>query len=350
MSKQILVLILLGLLLTEVHSDDNASDVRAPAKCKKPNGKIGQTKVKGCSTNICKKSDGGGAAWAECPRPASDENVNQGMQSITSLLKEVLTNLGDTFDTSVNNELKVITDLLQGPLFRPIVTLLREILENMGNPFDVSINNELKVITDFLVGSVTKEFEKITELLHEVIRILGPPTTSMMPSTTASSGLRVVFEKIEEFAIEKDNLLGTLPFLGKQFRIVFDLFVSSFSRPSNILHFTIGGNGGHGDRTPAFFRTENERIYIASAINGTSSGIYIDETLPVGQWNKIEMSQILSDNAFIFSYRVNGVDYWNPENEQPKSFTDVLMYASDNFYDAPEDGKIRNFIVETMDD
>ena len=51
--------------------------------------------MKGCSTNICKKSEEGGAAWEECPRPATHENVNKEMASVISLLTGIIRNLGN---------------------------------------------------------------------------------------------------------------------------------------------------------------------------------------------------------------------------------------------------------------
>jgi hypothetical protein len=51
----------------------------------------------------------------------------------------------------------------------------------------------------------------------------------------------------------------------------------------------------------------------------------------------------------MFSFKVNGVDYWTTVNTQPEKFDDVLMYASNPWYD-PAHAKIRALTVETIND
>jgi len=332
MSKLFLVLVLLVLLMTGVHSDDdpNKSDVRASARCKNPNGKIGQMKIKGCSSNVCKKNNGGGASWKECPRPATSENVNKEMTSLRSLLTGILTNLGNTFDVSVNNELKVITELLQGPLLKPIVTLLTEILENLGNPFNGSVNNELKVITNLLIGSVSDEFKKITKLLQEVIRILGPPTTSTVPSTSKSTtatlgqlvnpvvlltGGHIPNNSKSDVSVEVYSPLGTC---NKELE---DLPYKYRDHSANLYIGEIIICGGQQQSTRCLFMDQNQRFVEHSRL-----------PQPMGHDHD---GAVVGDTLSLIGGRYSAiVETWNGSQWETKSFPEIEDQQIDSCIDA----------------
>jgi hypothetical protein len=71
----------------------------------------------------------------------------------------------------------------------------------------------------------------------------------------------------EEMSIRKNNLITTLPFIGKEYKISFDLFVSKFQVSGyhrSVIHFTTGGNHGkYGDRTPGIWII-NKKLSIVS--------------------------------------------------------------------------------------
>ena len=73
-----------------------------------------------------------------------------------------------------------------------------------------------------------------------------------------------------EMGIRINNLVTTLLFIGKEYKISFDLLVSKFQVSGyyrSIIHFTTGINHGkHGDRTPGIWIISN-KLHSASPLN-----------------------------------------------------------------------------------
>jgi hypothetical protein len=73
-----------------------------------------------------------------------------------------------------------------------------------------------------------------------------------------------------EMGIRINNLVTTLPFIGKEYKISFDLLVSKFQVSGyyrSIIHFTTGINHGkHGIRNPGIWIISN-KLHIASPLN-----------------------------------------------------------------------------------
>ena len=74
-----------------------------------------------------------------------------------------------------------------------------------------------------------------------------------------------------EMGIRINNLVTTLPFIGKEYKISFDLFVSKFhvcGYYRSIIHFTTGINYGmYGDITPEIW-VNRKKLHIVSPVNG----------------------------------------------------------------------------------
>ena len=124
-----------------------------------------------------------------------------------------------------------------------------------------------------------------------------------------SCNLPIVFKKAEQFAIQRNNLLGELPFIGKQFIISFQLFItaSAVGELENIIHFTIGGDWQNlGDRTPVLWLTRGMRLYVGSAINRVPD--YNMETsfsLSLNTWHDIEISQLMLGSEVPRKYKIS---------------------------------------------
>ena len=100
--------------------------------------------------------------------------------------------------------------------------------------------------------------------------------------------------------IQKSNLVGTLPSIGKEYQISFDLLVINHHKGTdarNILHITTGGNHGkYGDRIPGIWIWDR-RLSISSALNGNhNSHFQLPTELEEGIWNSLHISQILIDS------------------------------------------------------
>ena len=103
--------------------------------------------------------------------------------------------------------------------------------------------------------------------------------------------------------LEKKMKITVLPYIGREFNISFDLFVSQYTTSSwlSVIHFTIGGNkANYGDRTPALYISPKKKLFVCSAItiNGetiTNYGYYFfhQTVLQVKNWINMEISQTL---------------------------------------------------------
>ena len=105
-----------------------------------------------------------------------------------------------------------------------------------------------------------------------------------------------IFSK--ERAILKDRHIATLPWIEKEYKIKFDLFINKHkSALTSVLHFTTGENiGKYGYRVPALFMNENQKLLVSNAVCGNMDYLYEYNTkLKEDEWVTIELSQILVD-------------------------------------------------------
>jgi len=165
-----------------------------------------------------------------------------------------------------------------------------------------------------------------------------------------SCNLPIVFKKAEQFTIQRNNLLGELPFIGKQFIVSFQLFITAptVGEFENIIHFTIEGDWQNlGDRTPVLWLTKGTRLYVGSAINRVPD--YNMETsfsLSLNTWHDIEISQLMLGSEVFFDLKVDGTGYAGITNFVPSEFSAVKMFAGDPWYMHAK-GNIRNLEVQT---
>ena len=101
-----------------------------------------------------------------------------------------------------------------------------------------------------------------------------------------------------EFIISRNNKLGELSFLGRQFIISFELYLDYIVHQdpcTSVIHFTIGGDHkNYGHRTPAVFSCKNGLV-VVSAIDGKNVHSR-KEILEEGRWYKFFLSQLLIEN------------------------------------------------------
>ena len=153
---------------------------------------------------------------------------------------------------------------------------------------------------------------------------------------------------------QRNNLLGVIPKFSASYSVKFDFNPTRFqSNVTNVLHLTAtGGNCcNYGDRIPAVWfhgssssATKN-RFLICSAINGDgnyclNSGFIV----PRGQWTSVEIRQQKEGNSYKYTVKVGGVLVGSVINRQPKEFSNVKIYGSDNWYNAAQ-GRMRNLVI-----
>ena len=114
----------------------------------------------------------------------------------------------------------------------------------------------------------------------------------------------------EQRPIKKNYHLTTLDYIGKEYKISFEVFVGHFKRLpyQSVIHFT-AGPAYYGQRTPAVWLKPDRKVHVSSSISGIST--YDDICCLVAQkWTKIEISQTLVGGKvgirfYIISYLID---------------------------------------------
>ena len=156
-----------------------------------------------------------------------------------------------------------------------------------------------------------------------------------------------LFSLLDEFNIEEGNLLTTIPVLGKEWRISHDFKPTSYTSggPANSLHLTDGLNDkSYGDRIPAIFFSEDEGMYVGSAINQDWNFGYQHDNPPIDKWTNIVLSQKLHGGIYIYRIEMDGMEIFAVENSNPEQFYNVKVYASKGQAQA---GSIRNITLHS---
>ena len=163
-----------------------------------------------------------------------------------------------------------------------------------------------------------------------------------------------------EHLLKKNNLLGTLPTLAKEWKVTFEFKPESYNRNgfAQILHLTIDGKGiALGERTPALWIYNKDgipKVWIKTALNGKpNEGDLSDRTPPpLNKWSKVEISQVRRFNPlgtqgsyYVFSLVIGGETFEYEENNTPTKFSNVKVFTSSNWY-AAQAGHIRGFKIE----
>ena len=101
---------------------------------------------------------------------------------------------------------------------------------------------------------------------------------------------------MNETQILKSNILTTLPSVGTEYSVSFDLLVDKHTDHAvrSVLHLTTKENDSKlGNRIPAVFLYRNKMLHISSAVNGNPNYyVNINQPLKEGQWYKIQIQQV----------------------------------------------------------
>lgn len=182
-----------------------------------------------------------------------------------------------------------------------------------------------------------------------------PVTINVSPNypTKAIDGGMCYFPK--QYHLDKSNLVGTIPKLGKSYEISFSVWPISFPKGwSNLIHFTTGGNiGAYGSRTPAVFfnsdlggDTSPAKMYTASAISGNDNDFYEIPKPTLKKWMSMKIIQQVEDGKYYFFVFTNDKLFKKVENSQPVEFKDLQLYVGDPWY-TPTDAWIKNLCIST---
>ena len=150
--------------------------------------------------------------------------------------------------------------------------------------------------------------------------------------------------------IKRNQLLGTIPRLGKVFDISFSVKVTKWiPRWTNILHMTIGGNNArYGSRIPGIFVKPSYGPYnnfkICYAVMGIRNWCYHSPNYHLNKWVNIRIQQVRSGRYYWYNIYMNGQRKLHRKNTRPRVFHNVKLYAGDPWYSALP-GFIKNIRV-----
>ena len=147
--------------------------------------------------------------------------------------------------------------------------------------------------------------------------------------------------------------MTTIARLGKEWRVSVEVNPRSYEWRSyaSVLHLTTGGSGSGscarvGDRTPALWLHPTRGVLVSTGLNGKASfSRNVRNTLPTGQWSKIEVNQIFSRDKYTFSILINETTVFSTINNKPEVLSNINIYAS-NPWSRPQTGTIRSLTVE----
>ena len=164
-----------------------------------------------------------------------------------------------------------------------------------------------------------------------------------------------------------------MPTVGLEWRLAFDYKTPAYPMESdgwasNVIHAqSIPGNCCEiGQRLPIVVLAESDgTINPLSEADGTT-GLKFYVSYPIGTewplpdhtvyskpveydtWNTIQIQQVLKDAKYMYSIVINGIEVENVENVIPQEFTNVKLFASDDYYQFTAHGTLRNLIFENL--
>ena len=104
----------------------------------------------------------------------------------------------------------------------------------------------------------------------------------------------------ETIRIEKNQQIATVPYIGKEFVVFFELFLLKFPTVDyeSVIHLTVGGNADKfGDRIPAVWITKAKTLYVATVINENRNKVFELSGLRLKSWNNVTIKQMLNTNG-----------------------------------------------------
>jgi len=154
--------------------------------------------------------------------------------------------------------------------------------------------------------------------------------------------------------IRQRNKLGVIPKWGPAWKISFGLKILSFNNGDgyfgNIFRFTSTKNDccNIGDRIPALFTTNDNRLHYVTNIDGNGNEHIFSPNIETGKRYSFEIKQHFTDGQWRNEITMKDdmdQEIWKFEYlniTSPDAFTSVSVFAGDKFFN-PSDAIIRYF-------
>ena len=148
----------------------------------------------------------------------------------------------------------------------------------------------------------------------------------------------------------KRKLLGTIPTLGKQWRVSFEVFPENFNHKglANVLHMMTGEKGTKfGKHIPAVWIHRSKAIFVSTTLGRktTFTRRFRAKELSRRKWTQIEASQFREGENHIYAVKIGGKQVFSTKNTRPRDFYDVKVFAASPS-SSPLTGSIRNLKIE----
>ncbi|XP_065672703.1 uncharacterized protein LOC105845300 isoform X5 [Hydra vulgaris] len=151
-----------------------------------------------------------------------------------------------------------------------------------------------------------------------------------------------------ETTLVQNTMVAVIPKLDNVYKIYFDVKPYSFTAGfHNVIHFTTGSDmEKYGDRVPGvwFHESGDGSLHISAPISGNLDRVFRTKPVTLNEWSHIEISQLLENNIYKYSIKLNGEEVFAEENKEPKSFNNVMVYTSDPWYPA-QNGSIKDLTI-----
>ena len=166
----------------------------------------------------------------------------------------------------------------------------------------------------------------------------------------AATQWSTAFQQLGAIPLVKGKLLSTIPALGKQWRVSFEVFPENFNHQglASVLHLMNGEKGTKfGKRIPAVWIHRNRGILVSTTLGKKLifNKRFRSSVLKIGKWTKIEVSQSLEGPDYIYSIKIGGTQVFSSKNSRPRVFYDVKVYSGSPS-SSPLAGSIRHLKIE----
>ena len=209
----------------------------------------------------------------------------------------------------------------------------------------------------YKMKSLLQTFERMPSLSGGFICLLLV-LTGAVPGALAITGAAstktewsTVFEQPDASPLVKGKLLTSIPVLGKQWRVSFEVFPENFDHTglASILHLRTGEHRNKfGRRIPAVLIQRNKRVLVSTALGKKlifTKRFRSKNGPALRNWTKIEVGQSLQGEDYIYSIDLGGRQVFTANNSRPREFYDVKVYAASPS-SPPLSGSIRNLKIE----
>ena len=97
------------------------------------------------------------------------------------------------------------------------------------------------------------------------------------------------------------------------------------------MHLTTGGNAGWGERIPAFLMVNN-KVAIASAIDGNGNWYFWSPVLKINEWVHFRVTQTFERYEYVCRVYMNEQLLHTKVNNRTEEFKEVEVWVSDNWH------------------